>query len=1070
MLRVPLPLASLTLLTVAVGALHGVEPDAGTAQHRLLNPLDAASLPGMGAWMVDNLAVRIATEPARFGSAAVTATGAAKCPGAKVDIPLFDGELAGCSGLALWAAAAEGANVQAVGFQIRDAKGEWLMRSAPLAAAGWNRVTAAPTDEGWKQAWEQKEHDGKIDLPITSVHAIWFTAAAGATTLTLDALSARVAPGAGGGVGLTLPPELVQEPGRALRLPLLAENLGATAQPLRLRWTLQADAQLDDTPVPDPLLGTDLVAGRPAPLTVDGVERGDSRLADGDETSSFETSWGSNAAEVVATIDLGAPRPLSAVKWLAGDANWIFQADLSTSLDGKTFAPVAGAQGVDLHGKWGGPHAFPWPGKAVSARYLRLRFHRAGTPAECFRLPVSIFAYDGTGDEKPTVPTVGTVVASGTAEASVPARDFTELVLEGTAPLAPGAYLLGLEQQAEGRTSARWCHVLVRPTEAVDQQRARRFGINGAEIEYAAEMQRCGFGWMRFENAKWQMYAPERGKVAFDGSVAPWHVPLDTVFRTYQTHGMNTLPYVFQPPEWATGAPPEAKRNRDGYPPKDPADYGEAVYQLVARYGTAKVPPQTLMSPDKATGLGLIQAVELWNEPNLNSPDWGPFVGTLEQYFTVLRAGAEGSRRADPKLPVSAAGWAGIDLDIVGTLAEHRYADGKTPLDLVDIVNVHFYSARQEPETCSWDPNVQRDGKVESGTTYPEQLDDLVEWRDRLKPGAEIWLTETGNDVGGPMGRTERHQAAKVPRAIMLALAAGVEKVFIYREKGSSPTQHAGAGLLRNDGSVRPQWFTVATMIRQLQGFNGRALRLPTKDPATWLLLWQDGDRRLLTAWTTGDSTSLGLELGKATVTDSFGSRRDVARTADLAIGYFPTYVTLASTPALERLVTEARARDAKRSAERTRLAKTPISLFDFGPSARIGVQRGFGAPRRFTAVGKDALWNDGAGFGFAAPAAGDEDRHWIADPLEGDSCRMTPDTVFRFRLPAGSHTLKISATKMDDKGITVRVAGPGGPWTATTSDDRGLAELTVTGGAQPLELTLADWGRVRWLSAVPVP
>ena len=87
---------------------------------------------------------------------------------------------------------------------------------------------------------------------------------------------------------------------------------------------------------------------------------------------------------------------------------------------------------------------------------------------------------------------------------------------------------------------------------------------------------------------------------------------------------------------------------------------------------------------------------------------------------------------------------------------------------MVDVVNVHFYSGRSEPETTGWDPNVARSGPSIGGTSYPEELESLVAWRDKLKPKAEVWLTETGNDVGGPIGLTERHQAAKLPRCIML--------------------------------------------------------------------------------------------------------------------------------------------------------------------------------------------------------------------------------------------------------------------------------------------------------------
>lgn len=357
--------------------------------------------------------------------------------------------------------------------------------------------------------------------------------------------------------------------------------------------------------------------------------------------------------------------------------------------------------------------------------------------------------------------------------------------------------------------------------------------------------------------------------------VGPWHVNLDSIFGTYREQDISVLPYVFQTPEYANSAPADVKQNRAGWPPKEAKDYGEAVFQLVARFGSQKVDAGQLKSPDKKSGLGLMHAVELWNEPNLTAASWGPFVGPITQYFDVLRAGIEGSRRADPKLPVSAAGWAGIDLEIVAQLAEHKYADGKTPLDLIDIINVHFYSGREEPEICGWDPNVDRDGPSSRGDTYPEQLEALVAWRDLHKPGAEIWLTEIGNDVGGPMGRSERHQAAKVPRGIMLALAAGIERVFIYREKGSDPAQHAGAGLLRNDGSIRPAWLTTATMIRQLQGFGDRAVRLPHPDPNVWAFLWQDGERRVVSAWTLGTDAKLALDLGSASVCDSFGQVSD---------------------------------------------------------------------------------------------------------------------------------------------------------------------------------------------------
>ena len=66
-----------------------------------------------------------------------------------------------------------------------------------------------------------------------------------------------------------------------------------------------------------------------------------------------------------------------------------------------------------------------------------------------------------------------------------------------------------------------------------------------------------------------------------------------------------------------------SRKNRAGYPPKDPADYGDAIFQLVARFGRAKVDASLLKSGDKKSSMGLIDAVKLWNERNLNDPGWG---------------------------------------------------------------------------------------------------------------------------------------------------------------------------------------------------------------------------------------------------------------------------------------------------------------------------------------------------------------------------------------------------------------------------------------------------------------
>lgn len=1061
---------ALALITAALASLlSGAETASRT---RVLNPLDAPALPGVAGWMVDGIAVGPAVDVVpRLGARAIVITGVASGAGGKLDAPAFDGELSGCRRLTVWVDAGEKANVAEVGFQVLDATGEWLLQTIPLTGAGWLSVEIDPTAGGMRPAYEQKEHDGVVDLPLKNVHVVAFARAAGAMALTIDALTADVAVDARDVMTVTTIGEDVVDPGQPLARRFLIENPGADERTVAVAWSVQANPLFVAAPLPHPVHGDDHALGAPCTVVVDGVAKGDPMLTDGDASTGFATPWGDGGLEIVATFDLGRSREVTAMRWQPGDANFVFKADIATSTDGATFTPVAAAQGVDLHDRWGEAQDFPW-GAPVAARHVRLRFHRDGQRPDCTRLPGSIMIHDGIANDAVAVPTVGERIDAGVARVAVPARGIAELVLAGTAPIGPGGYLLGIERTTGKQRDISWSSLFVRPSDAVEPDRARRFGQNGnaENPAHAESMRQCGFGWMRFENAKWQMFMPDRDHVAFDGSVAPWRLRLDDIFTTYQRLGLRVLPYIFQPPGWASSAA-EGTKNRDGYPPKDNADYGEAVFQFVARYGRATVDAAALKSADRKSGLGLIDAVELWNEPNLSDPHWGPFVGTMAQYLDVMRAGAEGARRADPSLPITSGGFAGIGLDVVGQLAEHRYADGAKPLDFIDVVNVHFYSGQQEPETCSWDPNVARNGPAGGGTTYPEQLEDLVAWRDQLKPKAEIWITETGNDVGGPMGRSEWHQAAKLPRVVMLALAAGIDRVFVYRETGSTPAQHAGAGILRNDGSTRPSWLTMATLIRRLQGFSTRALRLPSDDPDVWTLLWEEGERRVVATWTLGAERAFGLDIGAATSCDAFGRETAPARSADVRIGYFPTYFTITRpSPSLTAAIAAARAQAAARAAQRRELSAAPMLLLDFGTREHVGMFNGHGLPRRFTPVGKDALWDETLGYGFSGPAAGDQDQGWIPDPLQRDAVKLAPDTSLRLRLAAGRHRLRVSGSGMGPDPIELAITVGDQVQTAPVSQADPITEFVVEGGAAAIELRFKDWALISWLTAVPAP
>ncbi len=1039
----------------------------GPLQRRLLNILDSGG--PVGSWRVDNCEAAPAAgmEP-KLGTSAVEIRGTALGPGSKVDVPLFDGELPGCRSISAWVHVKPESNVSKVGFQVRDSKGEWLTYLVDADWTGWKLIEADPSAAGFEQAYVQSGQNGKVDQPVNAVHMVWFAKSGGPTSLIFDELSALSGSRPGeSGVRLAPVQGGVYEPGAPLDYRVIVNNFGDMAQEEEIYYTLQTNSGLNDSVPPDIVTGLDHALGCRNTWAVDGREMGDAGMCDGDDMSAAATPWGKDYKEAVVTADLGRIRGLTAMTLAAGDANWIWKMDVSVSEDGKEFVPVDGLQNYDLHKKWG-RRSLPWPGRPVRAKFLKMRFHNNGNGSSFIRLPASLMLFDGSSNDTIAVPKTGEIVASGRVSAVVPAKGFAEVALKGAEPLQPGSYLLGLEAVSGEKKEVQWLQYLVRPAGQVDTERTRRFGINSADISAAAEMRRCGFGWVRFDNAKWKMYSAAKDKYAFDGSVAPWHVDQDLIFSAYQKLGMKVLPYVFMPPDWASSAPVDVTENRSGYPPKDPADYGEAVYQLVAREGGAKADPAKLLTSDKKSGMNGINAVELWSEPNLDDPRQGVFVGPISRYFEVMRAGAEGARRADPTLPVTSCGWAGIGLETVGQLYEYKYADGRRPLDFVDVINVHFYSGREEPEICGRDPNAERGDKAGTGGTYPEQIEDLVAWRDRLKPGAEIWLTETGDDVGGPIGRTERYQAAKVPRAVMIALALGVEKVFIYREKGSRPAMHAGSGLLRDDGSVRPVWLTVAAMIRQLQGFSGRALRLPSSDPKVWMYLWEDGRRKVITAWRYEGTSRLGIDLGGAETVDAFGHPLKSDGTAGLTLGEFPIYINVtAPGAAYEKLVRDAVKAAKARLDERGALSAVPALLFEFGPpSGQLGMLKGYGLPRIYTPVSGDTVWDEGRGYGFSGPAMNCEERRWTRDPLERDSCKVNPGNTFRFRLQPGKFLLRVSARGVNGTEGGIKVKSAAGTEQKIAAGKEHVASFAVEGG-QVIEVGVPDYGNIYWISAI---
>lgn len=1069
--------ASVAPVDSAMGRAAGTD-----LQRLLLSPLDASSDVDKGAWKLSDLtsgASAAAIKP-KFGSSALTLGGTAESAGSKGDFTLVGAVPGSGQIIGMWVYLAPRANVEKVGFQFYDAEDEALMYTVPADWTGWKWLEVEVGKTALTQAYEQKDKNKSADAPWKSVHAVWFSRASGRSEITVNALVAatELTQAASEPLDVQLGGEggTIGEATDKFSSRVMLTNFSDKAMSPRIEYSIQRDPSFYAVTPPDPTWGSDHALGAKNWTEENGVRLDEGSLSDNRSWTSAATGWGDHK-EAFQYLDLGRERRVSRLVLGPSDGNWIWKMDVAASPDGKTYTDVPELQNVDLHGKWGETDlkiAAPF-----GARFLRFRHHNGGATVNSIRMPSSLSVYDGAADESFALPKAGEEVASGTLSPQIGARSFGAAEIKSDKALSPGAYLVALAlhmstQAGQETTRVVLNHYFVMPTTNVHRDAASRFGLNTSTVSYAPEHRRLGIGWVRFENLKWPMTSPARGVYKFDGSVAPWNVPFDDIMTTYRKNDLSILPFLFQTAPWASSAPAAKKNRYDAYPPVKNADYGEFTFQVAARYGSKKHPASVLKSDDKKSGLNQINTFEFWNEPNLTDPGWGPWVGTNTQYMELMRAGSEGVKRADPTAQVTNGGWAGIDVELAERLRAYKYADGKRALDFIDILNVHYYSGLAEPELATNDTNADRSGKQEGARTLEDDLRRLVEWRNANKPKMPIWMSETGYDSAGPYGTNERTQAARLPRVIMMMLAAGIDKVIVYREAGSTPSMHAAAGVLRNDGTKKPSWFTYATLIRQLDGVSS-GVRLANANPNVRVYAWTRGTQTVVSAWTIDGTANLDLKLGQSTITDAFGSTRRANINGDLKLSIFPTYISSFenAAPISALRATAQKAVEARRQ-QIVRQAKLKAKLFDFGSVESVGTAE-IGTVRPFTPVLAKDVYDAGKGFGFVKAASQDNDEHWVKDPLERDSVRVTPGITFRFDAPKGGsskgrYRLQLNARPVGDPMHFTLRGAEGGEKKLEATKDKPLVEanVDVAEGAS-LSIEADNYGDLRWLSLVEI-
>ncbi len=206
----------------------------------------------------------------------------------------------------------------------------------------------------------------------------------------------------------------------------------------------------------------------------------------------------------------------------------------------------------------------------------------------------------------------------------------------------------------------------------------------------------------------------------------------------------------------------------------------------------------------------------IWNEPDIRSTELGhTWDGSVSEFAQLQRIAYQVAKDVDPETVIHLSAfsyWADYNAgtrQYMGRLLDELMNDPQSHANntYFDVASTHLYF-------------------------QPNQIYDLLQLFTTLMRNRgleqEIWLVETNappkDDAAWPVPNwtlsvTIEEQAAFIPQALSSAIAAGAERVAIYKLKDTKEDQLANPepfGLLRLDGSRRPSFDAYETAIDYL--------------------------------------------------------------------------------------------------------------------------------------------------------------------------------------------------------------------------------------------------------------
>ncbi len=390
-----------------------------------------------------------------------------------------------------------------------------------------------------------------------------------------------------------------------------------------------------------------------------------------------------------------------------------------------------------------------------------------------------------------------------------------------------------------------------------------RLGVNVVYANVPADVARVA-GWVR-DYHRWYWYETERDRLT-------WHSGkqrLDQFYSALKDLGVPVMVNVGMVPAWASsnGANSGLPHSKgvSGSKPVDYRAHSEYIGQLAARYGSTGH-NAGLRSTDGLSGMASVKAIEGWNEPNQN---WAQPRFAASAFAAMVQADYDGAgmqaraespllgiKQGDPAMLAVLPGLAGLDVAYLDQANTIWKGAGRLPFDAL---NFHWFAKGQAGSG----------GKAPEAGGLMDVLQGMKQWRDRAAPRVPIWLTEFGWDTGSrggghssPLYAPEATAANYLIRAIMVALANGADRVFVftYRDNDSDSGElYSTAGLVENstaregeDSRKKAGWYALATLQQLLGSMTLQGVvRQGDGEPAVYAYRWGEpgGQRQALVAW-----------------------------------------------------------------------------------------------------------------------------------------------------------------------------------------------------------------------------